>query len=98
MDRITSRRMDSAVLMARDGVAALPGGGSTGRWGSGSDHSRMRRSWIVGQAEGLRRDERDEWERFTPAWHAGFAGLALLTVVLIAADDKLGGNRRYLGF
>jgi signal transduction histidine kinase len=45
----------------------------------------------------LRRDELDEWERFTPAWHAGFAGLALLTVVLIAVDDALGASRRSVG-
>jgi signal transduction histidine kinase len=56
------------------------------------------RAWsLIGQAESLRPDGLDEWKRFAPAWHAAFAGLALLTAVLIAVDGGLGTTRRYAG-
>jgi signal transduction histidine kinase len=58
----------------------------------------MRGRPAIGQAEGLRRDELDEWQRFTPAWHAGFAALVLLTAVLIAVDDELAAGRRIVAF
>ena len=58
----------------------------------------MRGRPAIGQAEGLRRDELDEWQRFTPAWHAGFAALVLLTAVLIAVDDELAAGRRMVAF
>jgi signal transduction histidine kinase len=46
----------------------------------------------------VRQDGPDEWERFAPAWHAGFGALALLAAALLAVDDGPGRTGRYLGF
>src|SRR5688572_2615193 len=98
MERITSSCADRFEFMASDGVRADSGGGSTGRRCHGSNDSRMCGRWAIGHAEGLQQDGLDEWERFAPAWHAGFGALALLTAVLVAIDDELGTTRRYVAF
>jgi signal transduction histidine kinase len=56
----------------------------------------MCRVALAGHAEPLRIQERDEWQRFAPVWHAVMAGLAVLTGVLIVGDDGIGTGQRYL--
>jgi signal transduction histidine kinase len=56
----------------------------------------MCRATTTRDAERLRIQERDEWQRFAPVWHAVMAGLAVLTCVIIAAEDGIGTVQRYL--
>jgi signal transduction histidine kinase len=56
----------------------------------------MCRAATTRDAERLRIQERDEWQRFAPVWHAVMAGLAVLTCVIIAAEDGIGTVQRYL--
>jgi signal transduction histidine kinase len=56
----------------------------------------MCRAAATRDAELLRIQERDEWQRFAPVWHTVMAGLAVLTCVLIAGEDGTGTVQRYL--
>jgi signal transduction histidine kinase len=41
---------------------------------------------------------RHEWERHAVAWHAGFFGLAGLTLALVSVDDGVDTGRRYAAY